>query len=356
MGVLGDETTVRSTPEQQGPVSVIENEFLWLGVDPATGFITLMDKQTGTVVVKDGAAACVIDDNSDTWSHGCTRFDQEIGRFAATGLTLEEAGPVRWTLRVESAWGGSTLVQRFSLAAGVARIDAAVTVDWHEHNKMLKLRFPTGIADAVVTYEIPYGNMVRPADGEEKPGQAWADISGTGTGLCVLNDGKYSYSAEGDTLSLTVLRSPIYAHHDPYVPDPSKTYTWQDQGTQCFAYSLLPHKGDWRSVSAPREAAEINQPPIVQIATFHTGSLPLEYSLATVEPANVMLTVMKVAEDRNGIVWRLVETDGIECDATITLAWEQKIEAHFMPYEIKTLYIPDDSEEQAIETNLLEDR
>ncbi|HEY3415205.1 MAG TPA: glycoside hydrolase family 38 C-terminal domain-containing protein [Armatimonadota bacterium] len=332
----------------------IENEYLRLSVDPATGFITLLDKRTGVTIVRDGAAPCVIADDSDTWSHGRVRFDDEFGRFAVTGISLEEAGPVRWTLRLESGWGSSTLVQRFSLAAGIPRVDVAVTVDWHEHHQMLKLRFPTGITDGVVTYEIPYGSMVRPADGNEKPGQSWVDISGAGAGLCLLNDGKYSYSAEGDTLSLTVLRSPVYAHHDPYVLDPVLPYAWQDQGVQSFMYSLLPHGGDWRAAHPHREAAELNQPPVVQIATFHEGTMPTEYSLATIEPANVILTVLKVAEDGSGIVLRLVETDGMACRAAITFNWGRTIEADFGPYEIKTILVPDDSDEDWVETNLLE--
>lgn len=341
--------------EADSQVRGVENEFLWLSVDPATGFVALIDKRTGATILRDGAAACVIADESDTWSHGRVRFDEEIGRFTVMGISVVEAGPVRWTLRVESVWGSSTLVQRFSLAAGIPRVDVAVTGDWHERFQMLKLRFPTGIPDAVVTYEIPYGNLVRPADGNEMPGQAWVDISGAGAGLCVLNDGKYSYSAEGDTLSLTVLRSPIYAHHEPCVPDPLLQYVWQDQGVQSFSYALLPHAGDWRCVRPHREAAELNQPPIAQIAAFHTGTMPLDYSLATVEPANVMLTVLKVAEERNGIIWRLVETDGVACHATITLSWEQIYEADFGPYEIKTLFMPDDTEGTILETNLLED-
>ena len=55
-------------------------------------------------------------------------------------------------------------------------------MDWHEQFKLLKLRFPLNLEQAAVTYEIPYGSIVRPADGDEQPGQSWLDVSGVVTG------------------------------------------------------------------------------------------------------------------------------------------------------------------------------
>ena len=39
--------------------------------------------------------------------------------------------------------------------------------------------------------------------------------SGALYGLSILNDGKYSFDVDVRDIGLTVLRSPIYAHHDP---------------------------------------------------------------------------------------------------------------------------------------------
>ena len=44
---------------------------------------------------------------------------------------------------------------------------------------MLKISFPVNITDPVATYEIPYGYIERPVNGEEEPGQQWLDIFGT---------------------------------------------------------------------------------------------------------------------------------------------------------------------------------
>ena len=44
---------------------------------------------------------------------------------------------------------------------------------------------------------------------------------------------------------VTVLRSPIYAHHDPAAPEPGEPYSFIDQGIQRFRYALLPHADSW---------------------------------------------------------------------------------------------------------------
>jgi alpha-mannosidase len=51
-------------------------------------------------------------------------------------------------------------------------IEVSVTVDWHEQQKMLKLRFPLNIIQMKATYEIPYGHIERMTNGEEEPGRA----------------------------------------------------------------------------------------------------------------------------------------------------------------------------------------
>ncbi|MEP7189301.1 MAG: alpha-mannosidase, partial [Roseiflexaceae bacterium] len=69
-----------------GDDTTLENEHLRLTIDPATGTIgSLYDKRHQLEVFCGPAArAIVIDDPSDTWSHGVHRFDKEIGVFSAT--------------------------------------------------------------------------------------------------------------------------------------------------------------------------------------------------------------------------------------------------------------------------------
>ncbi len=341
----------------------IENEHLRLEIDPTTGYLKqLLDKVNQHNVLLNPAKPVVLNDQSDTWGHNVFKFDQAVGEFAVKSVRLVEHGPVKSTIRVISEYGVSRLVQEYALCADLDQIDVHVTVDWREHFKMLKLRFPLNLNMMTATYEIPYGHIERFANGEEEPMQSWVDVSGvsknTGAvcGLCIMNDGKYSADVNIRDIGLTVLRSPIYAHHMPLVPDPEGFYSFVDQGIQRFTYSLLPHAGGWEQAHTVRRAAELNQRPIVLLETFHPqGTLPQRDSFLQVDRDNVIISVVKQAEDNDDIVLRAYETDQTSTHAAICLPRiGRTIEADFGPCEIKTFRVPRDNSLPVVETDFLE--
>ena len=341
----------------------LENERFTLEIDPQTGWIkSLWDKQQQLEVFAGPAARpAVLDDPSDTWGHNVFRFDREEGCFQATSTRLVEHGPVRSVLRVASEYRRSTLVQEFTMYRELDPIFVRVTVDWREQQKALKLRFPLNLNFMRPVYEIPYGSIERFASGDEEPGQSWVDVSGisrdTGApyGLSILNDGKYSLDVNVRDIGLTMLRSPIYAHHMPVVPDPDGLYTYIDQGVQRFTYVLLPHEGSWEGAGTVRRAAELNQPPVTLAGTYHKGPLPLSDSYIAVDKENIIVTVLKKAEDSDDLVLRCYEAAKMGTQAEISLPpWGRVIRARFGPAEIKTFRIPRDASQPVVETDLLE--
>jgi alpha-mannosidase len=368
MGYRTYRFAIRPTATAVEPIqssdTVLENERFRLEIDPASGHIaSLRDKQM-QVEVFDGHAArpIVIDDPSDTWSHNVYRFDQVAGAFTPQMVKLVEHGPVKSVIRVSSAYGKSTLVQDFAMYRELDQIDVHVTVDWHEQYKMLKLRFPVNVQFMRATCEIPYGHIDRFTNGEEEPFQSWIDMSGTSRdtgdlyGLGILNNGKYSFDVNVRDIGLTVLRSPVYAHHIPTMPDPDNQYSFIDQGIQHFTYTLLPHAGSWEYAGTVKRAAELNQPPVALFGTYHPeGRLPQTDSFVSVDQDNIIVSVVKKAEDGDDLIVRCYETGKIATRATICLPrWNRSIEADFDPCEIKTFRVPRDSALPVVETNLLE--
>ena len=343
----------------------MENDHYRLEFDPATGFIrSLFDKTQGCeVFLSDAAVPVVLDDPSDTWSHDLFNFNGQVaGYFKAKKVELIEQGPVKAVIRVTSEFGSSTLVQDFNLFAGLDGIEVHVMVDWHEKQKMLKLRFPINISAMKATYEIPYGHIERMTNGEEEPGQSWIDLSGVShasgkrAGVSILNDGKYSFDVDMRSLGMTILRSPIYAHHVPTTPDPDGQYAYIDHGIQHFHYTILPHPGSWDEANTVRRAAELNQRPIALVTTFHPGPLPHCVSFLSVDQDNLVVSAVKKAEDNDDLIVRCYETAGMSASAVIQLsAWDRSISAHFAPCEIKTFRIPPDPTQPITEVNLLEE-
>ncbi len=140
-----------------------------LEIDAHTGRIASLTLD-GSNVVTDGPHAVVVRDTSDTWGHRVRAYDDVEGEFECRSVRVVEHGPVRRVVRVESAFDRSTLVEEYVVYADTRHLDVRVTVDWRERLRLLKLRYPTG--GGAATYEIPYGHVERPDDGDENPAQS----------------------------------------------------------------------------------------------------------------------------------------------------------------------------------------
>ncbi|AZN40126.1 alpha-mannosidase [Paenibacillus albus] len=341
--------------------NVLENDYIRLELEAHTGYIKkLTDKRLGLDVLSgNGAVPIVIDEHdSDTWSHGIFQFRNEIAKFADAEIRLMERGPLRARLRVTSRYNRSVLRQDFILYHDRPEIEVQVKLDWREEHKMLKLSFPVNVEQPKATYEIPYGHIERPTNGEEEPGQQWLDVTGlaTGTsqtyGLSVLNDSKYSSDVLDNDLRLTVVRSPIFADHFG-VRD--EWCEFMDQGVQEFKYGLVPHAGGWQDAQVAQKAYELNVPPVSIVETYHEGSLPQSFAGIQVSSDQIIATAFKKAEDGDGYILRCYETSGREATTSIAIPMlGRKWDAAFGACEIKTFRIPLSAADEVIENNLIE--
>jgi alpha-mannosidase len=352
--------------------SSLENDHVLLELDPSTGRIArLVHKASGADLAAPGARhAVVVEDLSDTWGHGVQAYDRELWEFDVTSVRLLERGPVRAILRVESRWGGSALREDYVLSADARHVDVRVALDWHEQLKLLKLRYATSVETDHATFETPYGHLERAAGGDEEPGQSWVDVSGGGRGLAVINDAKHGYdvrgicvgsteqrrSGAGADIGISAVRSPVWTWHAPRELERGGDYRYMDQGRQDFRVRLVPHGGDWREAGVVRLAAELNQPAFALLETGHPGPLPQQASFASDSGGDVVVTVLKGAEDHDGsLVVRGFESAGRPGRASIALPLlGRTIEADFGAHEIKTFRVPRDPAEPVAETNLLE--
>jgi alpha-mannosidase len=214
--------------------------------------------------------------------------------------------PLRKTVLISRHWQNSKFTQTISLDAGADHVDITNDIDWHESHVLLKAAFPLAATSGKATYEIPYGSIERPTTRNnswekaqfEVPAMRWADLGDANQGLSILNDSKYGYDAVGNTLRITLLRSPTW-------PDAEA-----DRGHQHFVYSLYPHTGTWKQAQTVHRGYELNDPLRAEQVFSHTGTLPAEHSWASVENPNVTLTAIKKAEDSDALIFRMYEWAG----------------------------------------------
>jgi alpha-mannosidase len=312
--------------------------------EPKQGFVPITtlkaDEQANTFVLSDGRLAAVIDKKNgcitslkaagkeylgagacgnqlqtfldlpkqyDAWNIDPGTLDGTMTPIEEVdSITLVEKGPVRATVRVTRHWGQSKFVQDISLDAGADEVQVANDFDWHETHVLLKAAFPLAATSDKATYEIPFGSIERTTlrtNSWEKakfevPAMRWADLGDASQGVSILNDSKYGYDAAGNTLRLTLLRSPTW-------PDENA-----DRGEQKFTYAIFPHAGSWKTAETVRRGYELNDRMVGEQVFAHAGSLPASHSFASIENKNVTLTAMKKMEDGNGLVFRMYEWAG----------------------------------------------
>lgn len=339
-------------PNSDSPF-LLENAYLKVSFSKETGCISsIYDKKNDREVLAEDSSACVIDDaRSDTWGHKLKRLDQVMGRFELISAAIEDDGPVRKAIRMVSHYGNSTLIQTFALYTKEDKIRVHLRVNWQEHLKAFKLYFPIELADdAIAETAIPFGSIEKEKAGREETMQEWADVSDSSYGLSLINDAKYSVDFTANRIGMTVLRSPVFAHHQPYELKNNEIYSYIDQGINEFNYIIKPHTGTWREAGTVQDACVLNQPVTTMFETFHNGDLPAIYQGIQIDRANVFLSTLKKPLVGDGIVLRLYEAYGEETFATIRI-WGHELKTHFGPHEVKTFRF---NEGEFTEQNLIE--
>lgn len=338
--------------------TVLENDLLRAEIGANGCVQRLYHKELARELLAAGGEALVIDDPTDTWGHGRMRFDARIGTFGDADIRLVENGPEYAVIRARSRFGSSWLQQDFRLDRGCDFLRVTARIFWCEQRMMMKLGFPVAAADAMAHAESAYCATAKPCDGIERPCGAWVALEGTdGAGLGVITDAKHAYSAEGHgsyaILMVTALRSPSIATHDPHPYDEREDLEFLDQGHQRFAYQLHALAPGWRS-ALTRAASVLNAPLVPHLESAHESlGLPATFRGIAVEPANVVVTVVKPGEDGTGTILRLFETEGIDTTARVGFCGRTRtFQVELRALEVTTLLLRDD--DTIVRTNLIE--
>jgi alpha-mannosidase len=188
----------------------------------------------------------------------------------------------------------------------------------------------------------------------EVAAQTWVDLSETdgSFGFTLLNDGRYGFSYDGETLWMSFLRAANRAR--PILP-----LDWTDRsykpwvGEHVLKYALQPHKGTWREINPTRLGMEFNNPLIAVFEEAHSGELPTTYSFMEVTPGNIAVTAIKKCEDSDEIIVRIFESCGKECISklifgfnlhkafeTDLIEWDKYVEPAEYPVKNRVIEVP----------------
>ncbi|MDK0611702.1 alpha-mannosidase [Clostridium perfringens] len=339
-----------------------ENDFLRIKFNEEGNIVSLFDKRAEREVLKEGTLGNRIQAFEDkpmeysNWDIDIYYKEKMWNVDDVQSIEVVEEGPVRSTLRIERKFLESTIVQNIYVYKDLDRIDFNSYVDWKEHEVLLKTSFPIDLNATEATYEIQYGNVKRPTHSNtswdearfEVCGQKWADLSEGDFGISLLNNCKYGHDIQDGDMRLTLLKSGTHP------------WTETDQEEHFFTYSIYPHMGTWKDAHTVQKAYELNQPLYTKFCEKHEGILEDTLGLVKVNKDNIMIEVIKKAEDTDHLIIRMYEFFNSRTKATLEFSREieeafecnlmernleeakfegEKIEFTINPFEIKTFKV-----------------
>ncbi len=295
----------------------LETPFYRVVLDEAGRFVSLFDKTEERELCKAGQAINTLrlyEDKPvyyDNWDIDMYYTEKSWPVDTLVSMEWIEDGPVRTTLALEYKCCNSTIWQKIHFYADLRRIDFETQADWKEHQHLLKAEFPVDIHTDEATFEVQFGNVTRKVHTNtswekarfESCGQRWMDLSEGHYGVSLLNDCKYGHSVRDGVIGLTLIKCGIE-------PNPNT-----DNEMHTFTYSLYPHSGGWREAGTLHEAAKLNQPAYARIG----GKEGTCMSYASVDRSNVILETIKQAEEGEGTVLRLYESENARTKVKVTL-------------------------------------
>lgn len=207
--------------------------------------------------------------------------------------------------------GTSSTVNVKALFQGASpRIDFTAEIDWREIGEeggiIPGLAVECDAFAKAVVCETPFGSVSREEVSDDMPSLRYVSLDGQ-HGYTLLQDSKYGFRFDEQSLRMRVVRSSTDPDHAPEV------------NKSTLRYAVVFHDSKPKTSELTRLGAAFNHPLLVFTATFQKGDLPTTDFGAEVLTSNVVLTTVKPAEDGEGLVLRLAEYDGKDTEAKVEL-------------------------------------
>ena len=337
----------------------LENEFLKVEVQ-RDGTFSLTDRKSGRTIRN----MHYFEDTGDAGDYWAYYPPYNNRTFLSIGgparIWLEDNGPLSATIGVEilleiparailpekTVIGQScrseetrqlTITSRLTLRRGARRLDIRTRVQNTAEDHRLRVMIATDIradhADSGGHFTVDRRPVIPPRDENGEfypemqtlPQQMFVDVSDGENGLAVVQNSLTEYQLLDDeprTLALTLFRS---VRNRICTEKRSTGHFPHQKGGQLlqaleFEYAVYPHAGDWSEGCVYAQALSLNAPPAAfQISPRKGGTLPLETSLFSVEPPDLIVSALKKAEDRDSIILRLFNPTGKTVDGRIRL-------------------------------------
>ncbi len=326
---------VSETQAERLQTSAFDIEF-----DKLTGFISRVHaKKTGKTYT-DIFHPEVLKDEGDTWCFNTTAYGKKIGEFSLKEIIVTESGAHRTTVKTTHSFRQSRIQFYYTFYSDTDYFDVRYVVNWNEKHAVLK--FNSHVACSTLKVSSPFGVEERGDTCADMPMGKWLCAEEESTGVAFIADALFSYTKQGDKVSLSALRSCIYGDLRLCELDGTADYPIMEQGVTEGRLRAVLYEGDFVSRGLEDEATAFNNPPIVISEANHDGIYPSADSFMELRSESAFVSAWKESESDEGEIFRLYENAG-RAQSVRLKHFGKTYDISLMPYEIKTLRIEDDT-------------
>jgi alpha-mannosidase len=352
--------TYRIVPNEEAPPfsseivvnnTTLENRFFKVTLNPQTGTVeSIYDKELAREIV-DGDAEHQINQLIVRWVKSGEKESPEKAE-----IRKGQTGPVYGSLVVSSkAPGCPQLTQEIILYDKIKRIDLK--------NRVLKdstpamevyFAFPFKMDDPGFRFEAS-NSVIEPLR-DQFPGsnsnyysvQHWANVSDGELGItlspvdshllefgglwpCYVSQAHHGVTPPDFGADFVKSEDMTKGYMYSYVIDSNFRTNFQatQQGDMLFRYSITTHRGDWKGARSRDFGWAACNPLIPMLVDGKKeGTLPGSTSFCQVDKPNCLLMTLKQAEDGDGIIVRLIETEGKDVEVTVNLPFLKICQAY----------------------------
>ena len=290
----------------------------------------------------EGCGLEVVRDVADSWVGKLTTLGTVEGRFAAlteaeagsfagvvgpdgTGklgaVRVVEDGPVRTVVEALCGWQNSRAQILYSIPKTGSAVGVEIRMLWNEKDRAAK--WSTNLRTPVIDFrgQTLFGVHDLPKDGDECAFQQWCGgFGGDRHGVLLINNGTYGGDCLGNSIRLTLQRSPAYSAHAwedlRYIPT-DRFVPRMDQGERIFQFWMIPGDRESLLLSADRLALERNQLPY-SLQAFPSGNGVLPLPSLVLDNSKVLLSSLRRDPADKGWIFRLFNPTGQTQSAVVS--------------------------------------
>ena len=224
----------------------------------------------------------------------------------------------QYIIPAENETQQTVINQTISFGEETPVIDFTTDVLWQEHDKLLKVCFPTTIRSRKAKFGTQFGHQERPTHANLPQDMAmfetngrWCDLSDGSGGMMLASDVKAGFDVHESNMKLSLLKAPL------------QTDKWADYGKRHFTYRLYVHSDLFEDSYSFEKADELNTQPVVTnyeqpTTPISENSLPMQSAFVISSNPQIVVETLKPAENGKGFICRMYEANGGWAKTTIS--------------------------------------